>query len=54
MQILTPFLEMLERYNGMAMRPAADPAPAKDPLDLPLVSLLQDPPAPALTRAANR
>lgn len=54
MQIFVPFLEMIERYNGMAMTPAAQDAPREADLDLPLLPLLEEPVPPALTLAANR
>jgi len=56
MEILMPFLHLLERYNGMVMTPADAPveAPAQDPFADAFKSTLEAAPPPALTLAANR
>jgi hypothetical protein len=56
MQILMPFLHVLERYNGMRMAPAPEPhteTSAEDPFKDTFKSLL-DSAAPALTLVSNR
>jgi len=56
MEILMPFLHLLERYNGMVITPADAPveAPAQDPFADAFKSTLEAAPPPALTLAANR
>ena len=56
MQIVVPFLQMLERYNGMAMTPAVETdtleeAIAAAPAD---VVVTEEAPAPVLKLVANR
>jgi hypothetical protein len=52
MQIVTPFLNWLELYNGMTMAPAEPETPVEIRAESPLPSLLDV--APALTLVANR
>jgi hypothetical protein len=57
MEILMPFLHLLERYNGMAMTPApeaSETAPAEDPFKDAFKSALDVAASPALTLVANR
>jgi hypothetical protein len=56
MEILMPFLHLLERYNGMVMTPAAAPEemPVADPFADTFKSTLEVAPPPALTLVANR
>ena len=56
MQILMPFMQILERYNGMLMAPAPD-APAKPPAEDPFKDAFRDVldrAPPALTLVAKR
>jgi hypothetical protein len=52
MQIVTPFLQWLELYNGMTMAPAEPEAPVEMRAETPPSSLLDT--VPALTLVASR
>jgi hypothetical protein len=57
MEILMPFLHLLERYNGMAMTPAPEApeaAQAEDPFKDAFKGALEAAAPPALTLVANR
>jgi hypothetical protein len=54
MEILMPFLHLLERYNGMVMTPAPEETPAKDPFEGAFKKALEAVPPPALTLVAKR
>jgi len=54
MQIVTPFLQMLERYNGMMMEPASTDALEEAVATAPLEDLFEATPQPALTLVASR
>lgn len=54
-QIVVPFLQMLERYNGMAMTPVeTDDALEQAIATAPAEEAFDETPAPVLTLVANR
>jgi hypothetical protein len=53
MEIFVPFLQILERYNGMAMRPAPEKT-AEKPAEDPFAGAFEIATPPTLTLVANR
>ena len=53
-QIVVPFLQMLERYNGMAMTPVETDALEEAIAAAPAEETFDETPAPVLTLVANR
>lgn len=54
MQIVMPFLQMLERYNGMMMTPVETDALEEAIADAPAERPLEESHVPALMLVANR
>jgi hypothetical protein len=53
MEIFVPFLQMLERYNGMTMTPAPE-KPVEAPAEDPFADAFEIVARPKLTLVANR
>ncbi|HWE07406.1 MAG TPA: hypothetical protein VG274_11895 [Rhizomicrobium sp.] len=53
MEIFVPFLQMLERYNGMTMTPAPE-KPVEAPAEDPFAGAFEIVARPKLTLVANR